>query len=305
LKENEMKFRKPSFSEIQKNFIEKFVCCLEKDFKGEQLALAARIGCDQSSISRWANKETAPPDYVCRLLLKELGAGSFKQSLGQRIQFLREKVYQVSLREFAWALKLDSVSQLEAVEQGEVELPRQSIEILMQDYRVQAGFLDQGEKVLFSGIATNTESFLAHLKDGFTLHFVTPPANEEDRSWKFCMFVFHRSREHLPQCFVATAPGSFKSTGGGLLLIEHAVWALMAHAQTSRITVPTVIMADKKSWKDLRQGYFYNKTINFGGGSGDIECTERLIEIHKSLCARFDAHQKRAAEKNASGRSTP
>lgn len=299
-----MRLRKPSFSGIQRDFLEKFARCLEKDFKGEQLALAARIGCDQSSISRWANQETAPPDYVCRLLLKELGTGSFKQMLGQRIQHLRENVFQISLREFAWTLKLDKISQLEAIEQGEEELPRRSFEILMQDYRVEAGFLDHGEKVIFSRIATNTESFLAHLKDGFKLHFVTPPTGDEDRSWQFCMFILHHPREYLPQCFVASAPGSFKSTGGGLLLIENAVWALMLDAQNSVIHVPTVMMADRKSWKELRQGNFYAKNLNFPGGAGDIDCTERLMEIHKSLCEKFEDHLKREEKLKGGGRTT-
>lgn len=266
---------------------------MERDFKGEQLAMAARIGCDQSSISRWANRETAPPDYVCRLLLKDLGADSFKLALGQRIQYLREEIFGLSLREFAWTFKLESISQLEAIEHGEVELPRPCIETLIRDYRVGTEFIDRGGKTLFSSIQTNTENFLTHLNEGFTLNFVTPPTNDEERSWQFCMFVLHRPREYLPQCFVANAPGSFKSTGGGLMLIENAVWALMAHAQTSQITAPMVVMADKQGWKDLRQGRFYKKTVLFGIGCADDECRDKLVKIFESLRERFDAQQKR------------
>ncbi len=73
-----MKISKSSFSKIQRDFLKKFNRCLKNKFKGEQTAIGKMIGCDQSSISRWVNKETAPPNYVCRLLLKELSADTFK-----------------------------------------------------------------------------------------------------------------------------------------------------------------------------------------------------------------------------------
>lgn len=287
-----MRFRKPAFSEIQKNFLEKFIRCLKKDFKGEQLALAARIGCDQSSISRWANKETAPPDYACRLLLKELGAGSFKQSLGQRVQHLRENIFQISPREFAWTFKLDSVSQLEAVERGEVELPRESIEMLMRDYQVSASHLDYGDKLIFNKIPHTPESIQDYLKKGFTLHIVTPPHGHEDRAWLRCRFILHRERELLPQCLMTSTEGSFRSTGGGLLMIEHALWAIVESVGGPGAHVPTVVMTDKSAWKEMQASSFYAKKIAFGAGSVDVPCDEKLREIYESAAKQFESQRK-------------
>ncbi len=201
------KLLKPSFSEIQKDFLEKFNWCLKNEFKGEQLAIVEKIGCDKSSISRWTNKESAPPDYVCRLLLKELEADNVKQALGRRIQYLRKKVFEISLREFTWTFKLESLSQLEAIEHGETELPRQCIEMLMRDYRVSTSFLDYGEGCIFSNISGHTADILPYLNDGFKLYIITPPIGGEDRSWLRCRFVLHRKQEHLPQCFVSSSPG--------------------------------------------------------------------------------------------------
>lgn len=277
-----MKAFKPSFSKIQKDFLEKFVRCLDRDFKGEQLTMAARIGCDQSSISRWSNRETAPPDYVCRLLLKELDADNIRLALGRRIQYLRETVFGVSLREFAWAFKLESISQIEAIERGEAEPPRSCIEMLMREYQVSAAYLDSGGEV-FAGITHRTETILVHLKEGFKLYLVTPPAGHEGRSQLQCRFVLHREREHLPQCFVTSATGSFRSTGGGLLAIEDALRAVLEAARASMIHVPAVLMADKKSWTDLQASRFYMKKVFFGAGCADSRCGVKLTEILASM----------------------
>lgn len=280
-----MRFSKPSFSKVQRDFLEKFNECLKKEFDGGQVALAARIGCDQSSISRWINRDSAPPDYVCRLLLKELGIGSFKQSLGQRIQVLREEVFGVSLRELTWALQLESVSQLEEIEQGEVELPRPCIERLMRDYQVSAAYLDHGGEV-FAAITHSAENVRDHLKEGFQLCLVTPPAGHEDRSWLRCRFILHRERQSLPQCFATSATGSFRSTGGGLLAIEDALRGVKEAAGDSVLRPPAVLMADKKSWKALHEARFYMKKLFFGAGSSDVRCGEKLHEILASLPKR-------------------
>lgn len=277
-----MRFSKPSFSKVQRDFLEAFNECLQSDFNGGQVALAERIGCDQSSISRWINRDSAPPDYVCRLLLKELGIGSFKRSIGRRIQFLREKVFGVSLREFAWKFNLESLSQLEAIERGEAEPPRSCIEVLMRDYQVSATYLDAGGEV-FAAVTHSAENIQAHLKADFKLYLVTPPAGHEDRSQLRCRFVLHREREHLPQCFVTSATGSFRSTGGGLLAIEDALRAVLEDARNSMLHVPAVLMADKKAWKDLHESRFYMKQIFFGAGCADARCKDKFNDILASL----------------------
>ena len=279
-----MRFSKPSFSKVQRDFLEKFNECLKKEFDGGQVALAKRIGCDQSSISRWINRDSAPPDYACRLLLKELGIGSFRQSLGQRVHALREEVFGVSLRDLAWALQLESISQLEAVEQGEVELPRSCIEMLMRDYQISAAYLDQGGAV-FAAITHSVANIRAHLKEGFRLHFVTAPAGHEDRPWLRCRFVLHRERPHLPQCFVTSAVGSFRSTGAGLLAIEDALQGVREAAGAPAVSTPAVLMADKKSWKALRESRFYMKKVFFGPGCADTSCSEKLAEITQRAIA--------------------
>ncbi len=285
-----MRFSKPSFSKIQRDFLEKFNEYLKKEFDGGQVALAERIGCDQSSISRWVNRDGAPPDYACRLLLKEFGVGSFKKILGQRVQCLREKVFGISLREFAWAFKLENISQLEAIEQGEAEPPRSCIEMLMRDYQVSAAYLDDGGAV-FTNITHSPESILAHLKEGFKLYVVTPPARHEDRSPLRCRFVLHRERQYLPQCFVTSAIGSLRSTGGGLLAIEDALQAVMENARTSVISIPPVLMADEKAWKAIQESRFYMKQISFGAGCADLRCGDKLDEILASMRKEFEKHQ--------------
>lgn len=287
-----MKISKPSFSKIQKDFLEKFNWCLKTDYKGEQLALSKRIGCDQSSASRWANKETAPPDYVCHLLLKELGADSFKVSFGHRIQYLREKIFKISLREFAWAFKLDSISLVEDIERGEAEMPRPCIEMLMRDYWVKASYLDYGDRSIFGYIPHNTESIMARLKEGFRLYIVTSRPGGEGRSWLTCRFVLHRNREHLPQCVVTSGDGSFKSTGGGQLMIEYALHALMQAVQRSLIDFPSILMAESKEWKELCDHRFYQKQISFGAGCADVECEEILQKMIKTEQKRFDSHEE-------------
>lgn len=294
-----MKFLKPTFSQVQKDFLDKFIRCLKVDFKGEQLAMSIKIGCDRSQISRWSNRENAPPDYVCHLLLKELAGDTFKKELGRRIKYLREEIFEVSLREFAWTLKLESISQLESIEHGDVELPRHCFEMLMRDYRVTAGYLDRGDRSIFESIPTSTESFLPFLKDGFKLHFFTPPMDHADYPWRHCYMVLHRPQEHVSQCFIASTTGSFKSTGGGLMNVEHALWAMMLDVQRSHVRVPTVLRANKKTWSDLCHHRFYKKTIHLASDGGDHECTERLDEIMKSLGTQFDSHLEHEKKKKA------
>jgi hypothetical protein len=278
-----MKPSKPSFSKIQRDFLEKFNECLKKEFDDEQLAIAARIGCDQSSISRWTNRDSAPPDYVCRLLIKELGRGSFKQSLGKRIQFLRENIFKISIRECAWVFQMENVSELEAVELGETELPRACIEMLMRDYQVTSSYLDYGEGGIFDSVAHSTENILAHLKDDFHLYIVTPPPGSEDRSLLMCRFILHHKQAYLPQCFLTSGLGSFKSTGGGQLVIEHALQALLIDTHNRLVQLPPVLMTNKKDWHDLQQSCFYQKEMHFGGGCADDECRDKLADILKLM----------------------
>lgn len=292
-----MRFSKPAFSQVQKDFLDKFIRCLRDDFGGEQLAMANRIGCDRSQISRWSNRENAPPDYVCHLLLKELAGDSFKKAIGRRIKYLREKIFQVSPREFTWTFKLDTVTQLEAIENGEVELPRQCIETLMRDYLVEADYLDYGDKFLFGDIGHSTENILAYLKKGFKLHIVTAPHGSEDRSWLKCKFVLHRPWEKLPRCFKTSTTGSFQSTGGGLSNIEDALLAMMQHAGVPTIIAPPVMFADKVGWEDLLGCSFYRKAVYFGIGTVDEQCRDKLDEILATVRKYFNKHQELKAEK--------
>lgn len=284
------------FSKIQRDFLEKLIRCLKDEFSGEQLALSEKIGCDRSQISRWASKENAPPEYVCRLLLKELGNDSVKKVLGRRIRYLREKIFKISTREFAWIFKLESLSQVEAIENGEAELPRHCFEMLMRDYQVSAEHLDYGEGSLFNGIAHTTENILNHLKNGFKLYIVTPPHGDPDRSRLMCKFVLHLHREDLPQCFVTSGLGSFKSTGGGLISIEDTLRAMGRHDAASPLGASPVLLADKMGWKDLRNSCFYRKQITFGPGCADAECSDKFHEIRKAVWKEFNERQKNNSE---------
>ncbi len=106
-----MKISKPCFSKIQQDFLKKFTKWLKNEFGGEQLAVAEKLGCDQSQISRWVNKETAPPEYACRLLLKEMGVDTFNgknqivympyRQLKQLIREVTAKPCRLSITTFA------------------------------------------------------------------------------------------------------------------------------------------------------------------------------------------------------------
>ena len=272
------------FSKAQKDFFERFAIYANQKFKGEQVALADRIGCDQSSISRWLNKEGAPPDYVCTLLLEKLKADSFKLLVGHRIGRLREEIFQISLREFAWTLRLENISQLENIEKGEAELPHHGIEMLMRDYLVRPDYLDDGGELIFGKVTHDRENIAAHLKKGFKLYIVTPPVGHPDRSWLRCKFILHHEREYLPQCFVTSGGGSFKSTGGGQQVIEEASLALKANM----MPMPAVLMADKKAWQELHEARFYRKQISFGLGCVDVPCQEKLETIFNSVGENVD-----------------
>lgn len=289
----------PSYSKNQREFLENFNRWLKNEFGGEQLAVAERLGVDKSQISRWVSRENAPPEYVCRLLLKEIGGDRFKKAVGRRVHHLREKVFEISLREFTWVLKLDSVSQLEDIEEGEVELPRQSIEILMREYQVQAAYLDYGDKPLFGDVGHSMDSILTYLEKGFKLHIITAPKGTEDRSWLKCKFVLHRHLEHLPQCFKTSTTGSFQSTGGGLSNIEDAVLALMVYTGIPAINPPPVLIADKQEWEDLHGYSFYRKQILSIARNFDEECHGKLIEIIAAGRKRFywrQGYEKRPEE---------
>ncbi len=288
-----MKFLKPSFSKIQKEFLDAFIRYLNDEFEGGQVAMAERIGCDQSQISRWANKENAPPDFVCQLLLKELGGGSFQKTVGRRIRYLREKVFEVSPRQFTLAIKLDSVSQLEAVEQGETESPLHCIETLVKDYQVSASYLDYGKGGIFNEISPNALLLKAYLKVGFGIYVVTPPRKHLDRLGLKCRLVLHRHREHLPQCIVVSASGNFKHiTGAGRLVLEDVLRAMFEVFYPKSYEAPPAMMADDKSWKDLQKSCFYRKEVRFAPACVDEECNRKLNYILQSVLKKFKSSAK-------------
>jgi hypothetical protein len=273
------------FSDIQKNFHEEFNRFLEKHFKGDQIALAKRLDCDQSSVSRWLNRVNAPPDYACRLLLKELGSQSIKHQLGRRLQHLREDIFKASVREFAWEFGFDDLSHLEAVESGKKELPRDCIEKLMGEFNVSSEFLDYGETPVFCPIVHDVEILTNYLAKGFRLHLVTPPAGHEDYRRQACRFILDMEAEGLRPCLTTSAVGSFKSSGGGRLVIEQALFAneKAALKQSVLPRLPTVWSANSTAWNDLEAGRFYQRKVAFGPGSVDFDGSQRLDSLTKDM----------------------
>lgn len=285
-----MKYFKPSFSKIQRDFLETFIRYFENEFKGQQVALAEKIGCDQSQISRWTKMESAPPEYACRLLLKELGGGTFKKSLGRRLLFLREKIFGVSLREFASAIKLDSIAQLEAVEQGDAEPPRQTFEMLIKDYQVSASYLDYGEGGFFNELSDDVILIKAYLRIGFELYVVTPPKLHPDRLELKCRLVLHRPKDHLPQCVVISTPGNFRHiTGAGRLVLENAMRTMIEAFRAKPCEAPRTVMVDDRGWKDLQKSCFYRKNMLAAPACIDEVCESKVKLIFQSVLKKFTA----------------
>ena len=75
-------------------------------------------------------------------------------------------------------------------------------------------------------------------------------------------------------------------------MIEHALWAVLESVGSPTAHVPTVVMTDKKAWKEIQESRFYAKKVHFGAGTVDVPCDEKLEKILETVAKRFESHEK-------------
>ena len=198
---------------------------------------------------------------------------SYAQAVGSRLNYIRHAVLQMSLREMAEFLDLESGSIVEGYENGKLEVQISHLKKLEAFFSIHHHFLETGEGPIFQPFILSQESVNRYLSNGYTPLLVCCPDQRRDL---LCYQVFERTQNGYTQLAIAERPGSFTSSGGGNINISYLINSLIDAGKTDSDVF--IAKATRQEWHDIEARRYYSRRPFYRIGSVDRECTQLFQE---------------------------
>lgn len=225
-----------------------------------------------------------PESDTSKKLQSEFHVERYKESLGKRHRYIREKILQLSLPALAALYDFKKVSFLEKCETGKKELPNTAIEKLEQFFFINSRYLLEGKEPIFQpfDIVSNRKDCRNLLEQGFSPYFLCSPDFEQDG----CAFlVFWKEDNNYGRARQSKQPGSFYSSGGGRNNIHNMIYAMLDLGfKPSDVLLLNV---RHEEWDRLGRGCWYSKNNPGYAGPANHKAQD-IFEDWYSSAQMFD-----------------
>ncbi|MFB2643642.1 hypothetical protein ACE02D_15230 [Shewanella bicestrii] len=203
---------------------------------------------------------------------------NYRTSIGKQHQWLRADVLGIKLRDMALFYSLETVSELEAYERGERELPLDLITKLESFFFIRKDVLDGDSRFIFRNFHLCYESLEQLLSEGFSPTIACCPTERHDL---YCFIVMHKEENGFMRIVVSDLVGSFASNGGGRMNIEYLI-SVMINRNISCYDIP-ILTTTKEDWEKLQSDTYYDPKLFHRLGAADRDCMDVFYSWYDTM----------------------
>lgn len=228
-----------------------------------------------------AKKEApTPPDQTAQT------ASTYAQEIGGRVRFIRESLLGFSMRQMCEKLGIESVTQLEKYEAGAEEIPIHITRQIEQEYDVDPAYLDGKTSAVFTRFATNKDTMIEYLRQGFTPVITTIPRPMGVKEKLYCYITFDKPEADFTRHAVGMLRCSFSSQGGGRGNLHELIYAMLDLGMNPFSV--RVVEATWYSWEAIENGTYSSETSARSVRKADLYCQDIWAEWCEQVVASRD-----------------
>lgn len=186
---------------------------------------------------------------------------SYKNSIGSRHKYLREKILGYSLRKMSQFYDSISPSDIEKCEAGLKEIPNKELKKLENFFFINEEFIDKGEKPIFTDVSHY--ALKKYIKDGYEPILLCPPKNiihGIEGKWSF-IYLTKEINGYI-SATQTNLPLSFYSNGTGKSNVIDLINTLLNFRDNDPHI--RIIEVDLDTWSKLRDSeYYYDDKLDY------------------------------------------